>query len=139
LSGTTIDLDALLDSFAADSGGAWIVEGAGGVLVPINDSESMADLMRRLQLPVVVSARSTLGTINHTLLTIEALRRRDLQIAGVVMVGEPNAENRAAIERYGDVAVIGEMPRFTPLDRPALSAWARSQLDADSRLSEWLR
>ena len=55
---------------------AWIVEGAGGVLVPINERETIADLMIALSLPAVVVARTALGTINHTLLTLEALRRR---------------------------------------------------------------
>ena len=64
------------------------------MLVPINERETMADLMRALDLPVSIAARSTLGTINHTLLTIEALRRRMLRVAGVVMVGDPNDENR---------------------------------------------
>ena len=87
-----------------------IVEGAGGMLVPINDTQTMADLMVLLGLPVMVATRTTLGTINHTLLTIEALRARSLKIAGVVMIGEANPDNRAAIEHYGRVPVLGEMP-----------------------------
>ncbi|HUH63392.1 MAG TPA: dethiobiotin synthase [Terracidiphilus sp.] len=117
----------------------WIVEGAGGVLVPINDKQFMTDLMRALGLPVVVVARSALGTINHTLLTVEALRARSLQIAGVVMVGEPNRDNRAAIERYGAVAVLGEMPFCQPLDAGVLAAWARTGLDPEDRLLEYLQ
>ena len=74
LSGVTIDIRTLLDGLAAQPPSSrWIVEGAGGALVPINDSELMTDLMVRLALPVVVVARSRLGTINHTLLTLEAL------------------------------------------------------------------
>ena len=65
-----------LTAMRRDDGAAWIVEGAGGVLVPVNESEMMAHLMERLGLPVVVVARTALGTINHTLLTIEALRAR---------------------------------------------------------------
>ena len=60
----------------------------------------MIHLMERLGLPVLIAARASLGTINHTLLTLEALRARRLAIAGVVMVGAPNIENRAAIEHY---------------------------------------
>ncbi len=118
---------------------AWIVEGAGGALVPVNDTELMTDLMRMLGLPVLVAARSSLGTINHTLLTVEALRGRALRVAGVVMVGEKNAENRAAIERYGAVPVLGEMPRWEKLDAESLGAWARSELDPDGRLVELLQ
>ena len=117
----------------------WIVEGAGGTLVPINESETIADLMIRLGLPVVVVTKTTLGTINHTLLTLEALRRRALRVAGVVMVGDRNAENRAAIERYGDVAVLGEMPSFDLLDAEQLAQWAATELDPQRQLLELLR
>ena len=116
----------------------WIVEGAGGVLVPINETETMADLMSALGLPVLVVARAALGTINHTLLTLEALRRRTLHVAGVVMVGDRNAENRAAIERYGDAAVLGEMPHFSRLDAAQLAEWAAAELDHERSLLEWL-
>lgn len=123
---------------SSEPGTAWIVEGAGGVLVPLNVDELMIDFMRALELPVLVVARSGLGTINHTLLTLEALRRRSLRVAGVLMIGEPNSDNRAAIEHYGRVAVLGEMPRFEPLERGALAEWARSELDRDGCLMEFL-
>jgi dethiobiotin synthase len=119
--GMTIELPRL-DGDA----GIRIIEGAGGVLVPINESETMADLMTILGLPVVVATRTSLGTINHTLLTLEALRARKLRIAGVVMIGDSNADNRAAIEHYGNVAVVGEMPRFDLLTRECLGAWAET-------------
>jgi dethiobiotin synthase len=116
-----------------------VVEGAGGVLVPINQKQFILDMAVKLKLPVILAARSTLGTINHTLLTLEALGRRGLHVAGVVMVGERNAENRAAIERYGDAVVIGEMPLFSPLDAARLAAWAAAELDPQRRLLEWLQ
>lgn len=112
----------------------WIVEGAGGVLVPLNDTDLMTDFMRSLGLPVVVAARSSLGTINHTLLTLEALRARSLCVAGVVMVGEKNPENRAAIEHYGEVPVLGEMPFWNPINSRRLAAWAVEELDPRNRL-----
>ena len=119
----TIDLDTLAGQVSATP---LIVEGAGGVLVPVNDSQTMIDLMVLLGLPVIVAARSTLGTINHTLLTIEALRARAVRIAGVVMIGDGDADNRAAIEHYGNVAVVGEMPWFDPLTPDNLRAWAET-------------
>ena len=118
---------------------AWIVEGAGGVLVPINDTELMADLMAMLALPVVIVARSTLGTINHTLLTLDALRHCDLRPAGVVMVGPPDSGNRKAIEHYGRIPVVGEMPWLDPLTPHHLSAWATKDLDRDGILLESMR
>jgi malonyl-CoA O-methyltransferase len=140
LAGVTLEVEALarpaLEASAA--GVRWIVEGAGGVLVPLDARATMADLMTRLGLPVVIAARSGLGTINHTLLTVEALRRRALEIAGVVMVGLPDRENRAAIESHGGVAVLGELPRLEPLDARTLGAWAREELDPAGRLAELL-
>jgi dethiobiotin synthetase len=102
----------------------WIVEGAGGVLVPIDDHATMADVMSMLGLPVVIVARTAVGTINHTLLTIEALRRRDLAIAGVVMSGAPDAGAREAIEHHGRVSVLAEVPLLEPLDSDAIDRWA---------------
>ena len=140
LSGVTIDVQTLLDGLAAQPPSSrWIVEGAGGALVPINESELMTDLMVRLALPLVVVARTRLGTINHTLLTLEALAARSLAVAGVVMVGRQNLENRRAIETYGRVRVIGELPRLDPLTPRALGRWAASQLDPAGRLQKWMR
>lgn len=134
---TRIDLP-FLTADVKKSQDAWIVEGAGGALVPINESDLMVHLIERLGLPVVVVARTSLGTINHTLLTLEALRARRFSVAGVVMVGDPNCDNRAAIEEYGRVAVLGEMPRFDPLTPYALASWAASHFDTGNRLAEFL-
>jgi dethiobiotin synthase len=101
-----------------------VVEGAGGVYVPLNDRDFMIDLMARLALPVVLVARSTLGTINHTLLSLAALRARGLLIAGVVLNGPPNAGNRAAIERFGQVRIVAELARIDPLDAAAIERLA---------------
>ena len=132
LCGETIHLESILDlAPQADSRKHWIVEGAGGVLVPLNDQNLMIDLIAALALPAVIVARTQLGTINHTLLTLEALRSRAIPIAGAILVGEPNPENRRAIETYGGVAVLGEMPRFEPLTPTALQRWAQSGLDRE--------
>jgi len=137
--GTRIDLGELRALLPDEPDTSWIVEGAGGLLVPINEWQTMADWIAYLSLPVVVVARSGLGTINHTLLTLEALQTRWLKVAGVLMVGEPNAENRAAIEQYGHVPVIAEMPLLMPLDTVLLGAWSAKHLDLQGRLLEWLR
>jgi malonyl-CoA O-methyltransferase len=140
LAGTPIDVDALIALVSSRPGPArWIVEGAGGVLVPVGEQSNIADLISRLGLPAVVVARTALGTINHTLLTIEALRSRSILTAGVIMVGAPNRDNRDAIERYGCVEVLGEMPRFESLNAGGLAAWATSHLDRNGRLESLLR
>ncbi len=102
----------------------WVVEGAGGLLVPLNDGETMADLIAALQAPVLIAARSGLGTINHTLLTLEGLRRRSLPVSGVVLVGDPNPENRKAIETYGRAEVLAEVPILQPLDADSVASLA---------------
>jgi malonyl-CoA O-methyltransferase len=120
-------------------GGAWVIEGAGGVLVPLNGQHLVIDLIVELGLPAVVTAHSGLGTINHTLLTLESLRARPIGVAGVVLVGEPNADNREAIETYGAVRVIGEMPLFDPLTTEALGPWACASLDCEGVLEDFFR
>ncbi len=99
-----------------------VVEGAGGPLVPLNWHDLTTDLMIRLRLPAIVVARSTLGTINHSLLTLEALRRRGIDILGVVMVGPPDALNRESVEHFGRTPVIGQIPPLEPLNADALAA-----------------
>ncbi len=119
LAGVRIDLARIkLPASAGDA--PLIVEGAGGVLVPLNERELMVDLMRQLGLPVLLAARSSLGTINHTTLSLAALRSAGLTVAGVVMIGAPNVENRAAIEEYGKVRVVGEIPSLTEINRGTL-------------------
>lgn len=98
----------------------FIAEGAGGVLVPINSTDLMTDLMSRLALPVLLVSRTALGTINHTLLSIAALRASRLDLRGVIMVGKPNRENRRAIERYGEIEVVGAVPFLARLNRATL-------------------
>jgi dethiobiotin synthetase len=133
LADVRIDL-AAIGGLASEDPARWIVEGAGGALVPINERELMIDLMTRVALPVVVVARSTLGTINHTLLTLDALRSRGLHVAGVVMVGAPDADNRLAIESYGRTHVLGELPHLNPLTPATLEAWATARLDPQDLL-----
>ena len=102
-----------------------VVEGAGGVLVPLNARQKMLDLMQRLGFPVLIVARSTLGTINHTLLTLEALRARQVPILGVILSGPISAPNREAIERHGGVRVLAEfdlLPQLTPQSVSGLAA-----------------
>jgi dethiobiotin synthase len=129
---------ALVRHGLEDPDRSLVVEGAGGLLVPLTDQGYLlADLLRELYLPCLVAASSRLGTINHTLLTLEALRARGLEVAGVVLNGPPNRENRLAIERFGRVEVVGEIG---PLRRPGRTAIARAArgFDRDGRLRGYL-
>jgi len=129
-----ISVESVLGDGPDDEGRAWVVEGAGGVLVPLNDTETMATLMERLGLPAVVVTRSTLGTINHTLLTLEALRTRGIRVAGIVMVGPRNLENRNAVEVRGGAPVVAELPLLSPLTPASLADWTMRSLGG-----EWLQ
>jgi dethiobiotin synthetase len=100
---------------------ALIIEGAGGLAVPLTDHALMLDFIQELRIPVLIVARSGLGTINHTLLTASLLRHRDVPIVGVVINdGEYNelsddpsiATNAELIERYGNLQVLGRFPRL---------------------------
>lgn len=109
--GQKIDFDCLLPP-AGSGSNFLVVEGAGGVLVPLDDKHLMVDLMERLALPVLLVARSSLGTINHTLLSLMALRARGMPVFGVVLSGPENPANREAIESYGKVRVWAELPKL---------------------------
>jgi dethiobiotin synthase len=116
--GITIDLDEIARPESAVT--PLIIEGAGGVMVPINGSELMLDLIKKLAVPAVVAARSTLGTINHTLLTVGALRGAGVELKGVVMIGRENKENENAVEKYGAVPIVGRIPMLADINRGAL-------------------
>ena len=115
-----------------------VVEGVGGLLVPIAPGYDVADLAGALGLPLVVVARPGLGTINHTLLTLEAARSRELDVAGVVLnpwpeqPGEIERSNRETIERLGDVSVS----LLPLLEAPTLTALAGA--GATLPLEQWL-
>lgn len=142
--GVTIDIDAIAEAWSrwqsVSPERGVVVEGAGGVMVPLNEKkrlgkggafpddggsalsssgagksaagELLIDLLALLELPVLLVARSTLGTINHTLLSLDALRRRGIAVAGVVLNGPADDENRQAIEAYGDVRVVAAVEPF---------------------------
>lgn len=128
--GATIDLGTIRRPEEKLSG-PLIVEGAGGVMVPVNGREFMLDLMRRLQLPIVVVARSALGTINHSLLTLGALERSGLAVKGVIVVGTPNRDNERAIERYGCAPILGRVPLLEVINRAALLEVFNREFDRD--------
>lgn len=115
-----------LDAFSLPKAPRLIVEGAGGVMVPLNDEHLMLDLMRRLRLPVLLVARPALGTINHTLLSLRVLRDSGIDVLGVILNGPtsdttpPIQDTRAAIEHHGRVRVLDVLSPWPHIDRDAL-------------------
>lgn len=121
LEGITIDMERFR---LPRSKRPLIVEGAGGLLAPLNDDHTMIDLIIRLGLPVVLVAHSGLGTINHTLLSLEALNSRAIPIIGVIVNGPLNPVNAEAIKRHGRVRIILELQKLAPLDGEAITRTA---------------
>ncbi len=99
-----------------------VIEGAGGLMVPLNKNNFVIDLIAQLNIPTILICRSGLGTINHTLLSLEALRAREIPIAGIIMSGKKSPHNRQAIEEYGDVPIIAEIDYLDIIDKKSLLA-----------------
>ncbi|MGQ3676458.1 dethiobiotin synthase [Xanthobacter sp. TB0139] len=97
-----------------------VIEGAGGLMVPLTDNVLFMDVFARWRLPLVLCARAGLGTINHTLLSLEALRARSIPVLGVALIGEGDAENARMIAHKGHVKVLGHLPRLEHLDPSTL-------------------
>jgi dethiobiotin synthetase len=110
--------------------GEFVIEGAGGVLVPIRNDLLFADLFARWGLPVVLAARTALGTINHTLLSIEALRARGVPILGVAFVGEAIENTEATIARIGRVKRLGRLPMLPEVNADTLREAFAANFDA---------
>ncbi|WP_380926119.1 dethiobiotin synthase [Sphingomonas leidyi] len=119
LDGIVIDVDRLVPP-AID--GSLVIEGAGGVLVPVTPGLLFADLFARWRHPVVLVARTALGTINHSLLSIEALRARGVPILGVAFVGDAVEDSEVTIARLGDVRRLGRLPLLDRLTPDSLAA-----------------
>ena len=97
-----------------------IVEGIGGVLVPLNDSETLLDLIRCLKLPVIVVASSGLGTLNHSLLTLRVLKQNQIPVLGLVLSGPSHPDNKRDLEVLGRVPVLLELPLLASVTKENL-------------------
>jgi dethiobiotin synthetase len=123
IDGISIDPEALA---LPKTDGPLVVEGAGGLLVPLTRAITYIDVMARWRAPVVLCARTTLGTINHTLLSVEALRARGISLLGVAFIGEENIDSERIIVEMGQVRRLGRLPHLSPLTGDALrEAFAR--------------
>ncbi|OAP43345.1 dethiobiotin synthetase [Sinorhizobium glycinis] len=128
LDGATIQPDSLSPP-SVDA--PLVIEGAGGLLVPLTERTVFADVFQRWQIPVVLCARTELGTINHTLLSLEALRVRSIPIVGVAFIGEARADTENIIGELGHVPVLGRLPRLDPLTPDALRRAFREHFEFD--------
>ncbi len=124
IDGVNIDVEKL-----APPPGDLIVEGAGGALVPVTRTTLYADLFAKWQVPVIVCARTALGTINHSLLTIEALRSRGVPIHGLAFLGDAVEDSEAIISGISGVRRLGRLPVIDPLTSETLAAAFSAHFD----------
>lgn len=128
---TKIIYEDLLERLHQSLAPVTLVEGAGGVLVPLGFGKLMIDLIEDSRLPVVVVAQNILGTINHTLLTLEALKNREITIAGVLLWGDNNVDNNQSIRDYGKLANVTNLPFLENITTASIQARSKE-------LPEWL-
>lgn len=99
-----------------------IIEGAGGLMVPLNDRQVLLDLIKRLDLPVIVISQNYLGSINHTLLTIDVLKQHQVKIEGILFNGPANEESECFILNYTNVRCLGKIPQFGQVNKETIAA-----------------
>lgn len=124
IDGVAIDPDRL-----TPPEGDLLIEGAGGVLVPVTRTLLYADLFAGWQIPVIVCARTALGTINHSLLTIEALQSRNVPIHGIAFLGDAVEDSEAIVAKIGGVRRLGRLPIVDPLTPETLAAAFSANFD----------
>ncbi|MBT1516482.1 dethiobiotin synthase [Bradyrhizobium sp. SRL28] len=129
IDGVRIDADSLDPPNTGEC--PLVIEGAGGLMVPLSGGTLYADIFERWGLPVVLCASTGLGTINHSLLSIEALRKRQISILGIAFIGERNAETEIAIREIGRVRWLGRLPWLSPLTPDTLQAAFKTSFRAD--------
>lgn len=116
-----IDADALYDPANIPScDGTLIIEGAGGLMVPLTRENLQVNMYKSWRLPVVLCARTGLGTINHTLLSLEALWSRRIRVMGIVFIGDENTDNMRTIEEFSGVKILGHFPTLPYMDDMSL-------------------
>ncbi|WP_316748923.1 dethiobiotin synthase [Pedobacter gandavensis] len=98
-----------------------IIEGAGGLMVPINEKELILDLIPVLKAKVIIVSQNYLGSINHTLLTLEVLKSRNIEVEGIIFNGEANQESESYIANYTGIPILGNIPKLAALDQQAIA------------------
>ena len=107
-----------------------IIETAGGLMVPLNRNWLQIDQLEIWGAPIILVARSGLGTLNHTLLSLEALKSRNIKILGIVLNGPPHNDNPKTLEQFGDTKILARLPIFEKVNANLLSSeWEKQKLD----------
>ena len=107
-----------------------IIETAGGLMVPLNRDWLQIDQLKAWGAPIILVARTGLGTLNHTLLSLEALKHRNLDVLGIILNGAPHKDNPKTLEQFGDTKILASLPIFDEVNAKVLSQeWNKQQLD----------
>ena len=107
-----------------------IIETAGGLMVPLNRNWLQIDQLKVWGAPIILVARTGLGTLNHTLLSLEALRNRNIHVLGIVLNGPPHNDNPKTLEQFGDTKILASLPIFDEVNAKVLSQeWNKQQLE----------
>jgi len=107
-----------------------IIETAGGLMVPLNRDWLQIDQLKVWGAPIILVARTGLGTLNHTLLSLEALKNRNINVLGIVLNGPPHNDNPKTLEQFGDTKVLARLPIFQKVNAKLLAQeWKNQQLD----------
>ncbi len=126
LDNTYIDIDTL-DIPKTDT--PLIIEGAGGLMVPLTRHTLYIDMFELWDIPTILCTRTGLGTLNHTLLSIEALQKRGIPIHGIVFIGDENTDNKRTVEDFTNIKILGRLPYINTLNSNTLLDSFKSNFD----------
>jgi len=119
LDGVNIDLDKINTPLTDND---LIIEGAGGLMVPLNEDELIIDLIKKLEVEVILVSQNYLGSINHTLLSVNLLKQYEIPIKGIIFNGEENTETERYILQYAKIKKLGSIPSFSDIDKEKVKA-----------------
>jgi dethiobiotin synthetase len=117
IDGVTIDLNKII---APKTNNKLLIEGAGGLMVPLNDEYLMIDLIKQFDVEVVLVSQNYLGSINHTLLSVAMLKQYDIKVAGIIFNGKADKNSESYILKYTGVRLLGHLPEFKTIDKEAI-------------------
>lgn len=135
LDGLQVDIDALeKKSNLPEFDGTLIIEGAGGLMVPLTRKNLQINLYKKWKLPVILCARTGLGTINHTLLSLEAIWARRIPLKGIAFIGDENEDNMNTIKQFANVKILGRLPMIDLISPQSL----RSAFTANFKVEDFI-
>lgn len=117
IDGIVIDINAFS---IPETDNTLIIEGAGGLMVPLNEHDLMIDLIKKLQAEVILISQNYLGSINHTILSWKALQQENIPIKGIIFNGETDTESERYILQYTGLKLLGKIPQLKKVDKQAI-------------------